>query len=84
LDFTLNYEENCFGGILNWGFSEFWAGAHVGLLRRGGDRCCFGGIYLGELPGVNGVTYLPRHAWGKVFPPLGNGEVFTKRERGVY
>jgi hypothetical protein len=38
--FTLNYEENLFGGILIWGFLVFWSGSHVGLLRRGGT-CVF-------------------------------------------
>jgi hypothetical protein len=33
--FTLNYEENDFGGIWIYAFLELWAGSHVGLLRRG-------------------------------------------------
>jgi hypothetical protein len=42
--FTLIYEENVFGGILNWGFFGFWAWFHVRVLRRGGTQCAFGGI----------------------------------------
>jgi hypothetical protein len=36
--FTLIYEENFLGGILNWAFLGFWAEVHVGILRRG-DSC---------------------------------------------
>jgi hypothetical protein len=34
-DFTLNCEENSFGGIWFSDFFGVWAGIHVSLLRRG-------------------------------------------------
>jgi hypothetical protein len=47
--FTLIYEENSIGGILNWDFFGFCSWVHVGVLRRG-DQCVFrpvlGGTYL--------------------------------------
>jgi hypothetical protein len=33
--FTLNYEENCLGGIGIYSFLEFWVRFHVKVLRRG-------------------------------------------------
>jgi hypothetical protein len=33
--FTLNCEENLFGGIEIWDFWGFWSGLHVGPLRWG-------------------------------------------------
>jgi hypothetical protein len=50
--FTLNCEENGFGGIEFSDFLRFPSWIHVSVLRRG-DQCvfvlCFGGI-LGVLP----------------------------------
>jgi hypothetical protein len=55
--FVLNCEGNLFGGIQIWEFLRFYSGIHVELLRRGGDRCCFGGIWVGG-------SELPWHAYG--------------------
>jgi hypothetical protein len=52
-NFTLNCEENLKGEICFGRFWGFWAGVHVGLMRRG-DTCvfyvCLWGNYLGLLP----------------------------------
>jgi hypothetical protein len=42
--FTLIYEENWNGGILNWAFLGFYSGFYVGLLRRGDKQCAFWGF----------------------------------------
>jgi hypothetical protein len=39
-EFTLNYEENCGGGIYFWWFWGFWAGVHVSPLRWGDSFVC--------------------------------------------
>jgi hypothetical protein len=39
--FTLFYEENLVGGIKIYSFLRFWAGVHVGALRRGDTMCAF-------------------------------------------
>jgi hypothetical protein len=43
--FTLNYEENLFGGIQIWAFFGFWSVVHARLLRRGDTSCWLGGIF---------------------------------------
>jgi hypothetical protein len=62
--FTLNYEENVFGGIWIYAFLELWAGSHVGLLRGGtllGSSCVFGGIL-----GVGwGFCEVLTHKWAR-------------------
>jgi hypothetical protein len=48
--FTLNYEENLFGGIQIWAFFGFWSVVHGRVLRRGDHLCVNWG--LGEIFGV--------------------------------
>jgi hypothetical protein len=55
--FTLNCEENVFGGIGIWWFLGFCSWFHVGVVRGGGDFVCI----WGNCPvNMDGVTRRPK------------------------
>jgi hypothetical protein len=53
--FTLNCEENSFGGIEIWELFGVWAWVHVDVLRRGGLCVHFGGICCAPCVGFCGL-----------------------------